>query len=157
MKKITKVRLMERLRLRFGLEEMTPEMFAIFEKILPVTQIDELAKEYGVLEYSVASATTTGFKTAMTVNKGMRYFITGIHMRQVSGAFTINEWLVQDTSAGQNMSIEDAFTAASDHKYIPPGEPIVLEEDDTIRVNVQSVTTGGNLGTTVFGWKEEIY
>ena len=156
MKKVTKVRLMERLRVRFGLEELTPEMFAVLEKIIPITSIDRLAQEHGALQYTLTSITGTGYKTVYTVPAGKSLTITSIWIRTISGTWTLNEWLVTDDSTNQNYYWEDTFTATTDKK-VWCTQPIVLEEGDQVKVNIFAHSATGNLGITFYGYIEDLF
>lgn len=151
MKKINKVRIIERLRDRFDLEDLTPEAFALIEKLFLFTDVDALLKE----TKGVSGAVTTtgdGNHYIHTVPDGKRWTWHAYNAYvNTSANADIDRIIVYDLDAGVAVPFIE-FTDADYYRELL-AHPLVLEEGHQIGVRVQNRT--GATDVTMDIWIEE--
>ena len=134
MKKITLARIMQRLKDRFDLDDLTPEEFAVIEKVFLMTDVDELLREPKIASQSRDISGATGHTTYFTVPAGKRW--------------RLHAMSAQGTTGNSNVSIYDGTTrcpiiasgTGATNKEL--GHPIPLDENWEIQR--QNTNNGGD-------------
>jgi len=126
-----------RLYTRYSLEPAPASVSPDVSKtIVPVTQADALLEAHRS-EIGSNTASGTGDLEMASVPEGKRWTLNSIHMRRATGDSDLDRVIVRDLSENEDIII-DIFTAASTRTVPPLLGTIVLEELDTVRINISA-------------------
>ena len=110
--------------------------------VSPVTDADALLRVPGLKAFTLTAA-PVGLNTLFTVPEGKRWHLFSVHAAQTSGDRLLDQLRIGDTSAASTMRIA-IQTAAAEIMYEKAGLPYVLDQLDTIAINLGGGTTDGN-------------
>ena len=142
--------LWQRLYTRFSIEPVPASQSSspsIATMIQPITDADALVTDWRAVTVSSQSinAGLAGTFNMLTPSPGTRVKIFGYHIDRSSGDNQID--LVNAFDRTENASVAiDEFTAAADRKFLFPGVPLILEENDLLTIH----TDGTGVGASVF-------
>jgi len=106
---------------------------AVSTLVQPVTDADELLKNYGLVTFNSASFDADQVVNGPTVPSGKRWLIYVLRWGRSSGNRTALQWIINDASEGAFMIIR-GFAAAADDTHLME-TPLPLEEGDQVRLN----------------------
>lgn len=126
-----------RLYTRYSLEPAPATVSPDVSKtIVPVTQADVLL-ERPRSEIGAGTATATGDLQLVEVPVGRRWTLQSVHIRRATGDSDLDRVILRDLSENEDVII-DIFTEAASRTVPPLLGQIVLEELDTIRINIST-------------------
>lgn len=142
LKKINKVRIIERLRSKLDLTDLESEVFALSERVLLVTNIDDLLRRpfYKTISKDLSGG---GSVDVFTVPKGKRWTLKGI----VKGATVGSVWVILVDSDGLPAVQSFSLIAAGTVEVIQHGLNYSMDEEDVLRVG------GGNVADSAISFK----
>jgi len=129
---------------RFSVEAGAPDLrkaSLLVPTIQPITSMDTLLVDHkGILEITAYSS--AGVMAVATVPVGERWTVNRFRIARSGGDGTFVELFTTDTSEGVTVDL-DSF-GATNIKLMRLEQPLVLEERDTLDINIDAVTSGGN-------------
>ena len=153
-KEITKAFILQQIRDKFKLRELTPEKFSFSEMVMPVYNIEQHLEEWWHKYYTV-TVTATGAKEFVGVPENERWHLRRYDVVFMTGAFTIAGIFI----LRKNKNPVDAYvyldlTAAQNVSYHVETD-VVLTHGDAIRVNIDGFTSSGDIRLYI-DYKREI-
>ena len=106
-KKINKVRMIEKLRKRYDLEDFEPEVFAVQERALLVVDLDEIAKDPKLDGITADLSPATGYYNLFTVPDDKEWYINAIFRPSTTAATQLSVW---NRGLSETISLEIAGT-----------------------------------------------
>jgi len=158
MKKINLARALERLKGRYDLQDLVQELFKMAEVVIPITNLDDLVKDWDVFaedDATRAAASGAGWIDVLTVSKGYRYSVRAVGLTRYGGGdgtFTILKVLSSITNGSVNIYSQSA--GASLNSEILP-QDVVLESGDKIQAYVSAITGDTTWYSRWWGYKEK--
>lgn len=138
------VAIRSRLVSRFNLQEYPADpnqMLALESRITPVTQVDELLRDYRIEENYNADPGATGWFYGTAVPNGKRWTIYHFYITRSNGATLTTSHLRHKCAANSLETLITNWAAASEHSEFMT-LPIVLNEDDQLRFYVAAYNAG---------------
>ena len=150
MKRVTNQRILDRLRVRLGLEDLPGQDYPFFvlpSSIMLTEAVEKLLFESRVITGNTASITAGagGFHVGLTVPVGKRWRLHALDFFRASGDNTVDQFRLTDTSRGASVALE-RFSAAA-NKSLLLGTPAPLDENDTLAVQAAGVGSSATVIT----------
>ena len=151
--------LIDRLINRFALS-LTPgrsEQAQLENRVVPITDADELLRELLCTETTGIAVGATGLLTVYTVPNGKRLRLRALRAGLQTGTWTTNYFYFADPT-GVDIPIK-SFTGATLISAFPADLPggLVLDAGYQIEINVDSFAVAGTAYVDVFGELEDAF
>lgn len=157
MKKINiGARIIQRLISKFDLEMGGESSLNLEERVLPITNIDDLLRTPKFASFgntSRTSASGVGFSTDVIIPTGKRVRIYAFDITRSSGDGTISQ--IQIT--GDSQVVVKVQTAASNFRTEILYQPVILDVGQSIALYVAAITTDSVWNVKAYYLEEDAY
>jgi len=127
---------------------------ALSPLIIPTTDVDELLRVPQIETFVVGITSAVGFVMA-TVPLGERWTVTFIRMALIDGTWTHNSMSIANPDGGDIPILPYTQTAGAQLNQLT--NPLVLDEGWTIRMNVDTFSSGGDAQCKVYSLREDAF
>ena len=145
-KKIGNAIIIKRLQNRFSLTDLEPEILAMGEKVVPVTNADAACKKLKEMN-GTTSVTAVGFYDILNCPAGKRYEIIAAAGFLSTGTYTLLR-MVMTAPSGNYVTVKAQSSA--NNIYWQPTVPTYLDKAWRLSVYVDTYAVTGNLNYYVF-------
>jgi len=145
-KKVGNAQIVTRLTNKFQLTDLEPEILSMQERIVPVTDADDILKRWRLLR-TVNSISATGYSTVIAAPAGQRYYLRGVDVELSTGTYTMTKIAIKSLSGYRvDVLIQAAGTKII---WVPPHPDFYLDYGWQVDVYVDAYTGTGNVNCNV--------